>query len=179
MLLKLLVVIIEVTELVGEDVSVRTEVEGILAKSLLQSHNIEAQTVLSCDFITLREMIDLLVLVKSLVLVTLARAGAPQDVPLMGVGGREPMLLQDRPTKFIVEPDHLVEQLGVLNVVALLVAVVRERARDHLLVRDVLEVQEFTLILILLIVKALPRVGSLTEEASLAANRGPIRRARG
>jgi len=34
-LLEFLVVIIEVTEFVGQDVSVRAEVEGILAESLL------------------------------------------------------------------------------------------------------------------------------------------------
>ena len=59
--------------------------------------------------------------------------------------------------------------------VAFLVAVVWQRASDHLLVGDVLEVQEFTLVLILLIVKPLPSVRRLAEEAGLAAHRRPVR----
>ena len=49
------------------------------------------------------------------------------------------MLLQDRSCKFVVKSDHLVQQLRILDVVGLLVAVVGELASDHLLVCDVLE----------------------------------------
>ena len=45
--------------------------------------------------------------------------------------------------------------------VALLVAVVWERPRNHSLICDVLEVQKLTLVLILLIVEALARVARL------------------
>ena len=97
----------------------------------------------------------------------------------MRVCGREAVLLQNRPTELIVKADHFVEQLRVLNMVALLIAVVRETARDHLLVGDVLEVQELALVLILLVVEALARIGSLGEEAGLARDGGAIGRAGG
>ena len=55
--------VIKVTELIRQDVSIWTKVKRILAKSLLQSHNIKAKSVLPCDFIALWEVIDLLVLI--------------------------------------------------------------------------------------------------------------------
>ena len=51
--------------------------------------------------------------------------------------------------------------------VAFLVAVVRERTGHHLLVSDVLEVEELALVLILLVVETLACIRSLGEEASL------------
>ena len=71
------------------------------------------------------------------------------------------MLLQYRPAKLIVESDHFVKQLRVLNVIALLIAVVGQTASHHLLVCDVLEVQKLALVFILLVVEALARVGRL------------------
>ena len=67
MLLKLLVVSVEVSKLVWQDVSVRYEVEACFAKLLLHPHHVVAQSILSCDFITLREMVDLLVLIQTFV----------------------------------------------------------------------------------------------------------------
>ena len=81
------------------------------------------------------------------------------------------MLLKDAAGQLIVEPDHLIQQLRVLDVVRLLVAVVGQRARHHLLVSDVLEVQKFALILILLVVEVLSSVRGLRKEAGLARNR--------
>lgn len=52
--------------------------------------------------------------------------------------------------------------------VALLVAVVRQRARYHLLVSDVFEVQEFALVLVVVVIEALACVARLREEACLA-----------
>ena len=63
MLFELLVVVIKVTELIRQDVSIWTKVKRILAKPFLQTHNIKAKSVLSRDFIALREVIDLLVLI--------------------------------------------------------------------------------------------------------------------
>ena len=51
--------------------------------------------------------------------------------------------------------------------VPLLVAVVRELSSDHLLVCYILEMEEFALVLVLLVIEALASVGSLREEASL------------
>lgn len=45
--------------------------------------------------------------------------------------------------------------------VALLVAVVRQRTRHQLLVCDVFEVQEFALVLVVVVIEALARVARL------------------
>ncbi len=74
MLLQLLVVIVEVAELVGQDVGVRTEIKGTLSKALLEANDVEAKSVFACDFIALREVVYLLVLIQSLILVGLAGA---------------------------------------------------------------------------------------------------------
>lgn len=58
-----LVVRIEFTELVGEDVGVGHKVEVVLSILLLHSDNVAAESVFSGDFVTLREMVDLLKLV--------------------------------------------------------------------------------------------------------------------
>lgn len=176
-LLQLLIVVIEITEFIWQDVGIWTKVKRILAESFLKAYNIEAQTILPGNLVALRKVIDLLILVESLILVTLARTWAPEKVPLMGIRWTEAMLLKHWPAKLIIESDHLVKQLWVFNVVALLVAVVREWARNHLLVRNVLEVQELTLVLILLVVEALPRVTCLREEASLTRDRRAVSRA--
>ena len=84
------------------------------------------------------------------------------------------MLFQDGTTELVVEADHLVKKFRVLNVVALLIAVVGQRTSDHLLVGDVFEMKEFALVLILLVVEALTRVGGLREEPCLAGNRGAV-----
>ena len=68
------------------------------------------------------------------------------------------MLLEDGPAQLVIETDHLVEQLRVLNMVAFLVAVVGELSSDHLLVCYVLEVEELALVLVLLVIEALASV---------------------
>ena len=56
--------------------------------------------------------------------------------------------------------------------VTLLVAVILKLPCDHLLVRYILEVQELTLVLILLVIKTLARVARLGgKEAGLARGR--------
>jgi len=62
-LAQLLVVGVEIVELLGQDVSVRNEVELGTTETLLHLDIVVAQTVLSCNLITLREMIDALELI--------------------------------------------------------------------------------------------------------------------
>lgn len=103
--------VVKVSELIRQDVGIWAKVKCILSKPFLETHDIEAESVLSRDFIALWEVIDLLILVQALILVALARAGAPENVPFVGVCGREAVLLQYRPTKLIIKSDHLIEQL--------------------------------------------------------------------
>ena len=71
MLLELLIVVVKVAKLIWQDVSVWAEVKCTLAEPFLQPHDVEAKAVLPRNFITLREVIDLLVLIESLILVAL------------------------------------------------------------------------------------------------------------
>ena len=74
MLLQLLIVVVKVAEFVRQDISVRAEIESTLAEALLQTHDVEAEAILTRNFVALREVVNLLVLVQTLVLVGLAGA---------------------------------------------------------------------------------------------------------
>ncbi len=50
--------------------------------------------------------------------------------------------LQNRPYQLIIEPQHLIEQFAVLNVIALLVTVKLHRISHHLLFCDWFENEE-------------------------------------
>lgn len=63
MLPQFLVVRVEFTKLIGKDVGVGHKVEVVLSILLLHSDNVAAESVFSGDFVTLREMVDLLKLV--------------------------------------------------------------------------------------------------------------------
>lgn len=67
MLLQLLVMGIEVSEFVWEDIGVRHEVEVLFPESLLHANHVETETVLPRDLIALWEMVDLLILVQSFI----------------------------------------------------------------------------------------------------------------
>jgi len=71
-LLQLLIMLVKLTELIWQDVGVRYKVKMLFAKSLLHSDNIKAKPVFPCNFVTLREVVDLLVLVQAFVQVALA-----------------------------------------------------------------------------------------------------------
>ena len=68
-LLQLLVMIVEVAKFIRQDVGVWAEVKGRLAKSFLHADDVETESVFSGDFITLREMVDLLILIQTFILV--------------------------------------------------------------------------------------------------------------
>jgi hypothetical protein len=63
---------VEFAKFIRQNVRVWHEVEVLLSIPLLHPDNIEAQTVLSGDLVTLREVIDLLVFVQALVEIALA-----------------------------------------------------------------------------------------------------------
>ena len=67
MLLQFLVVFIKFTELIRQDIGVWHEVKVLLTKSLLHSNNVEAEPIFSCDFVALREMVNFLILVETLI----------------------------------------------------------------------------------------------------------------
>ena len=72
MLLQLLVVVVEIAKFIRQDVGVWAEIESILAESFLKPDYIKAKSILAGDLVTLREVIDLLVLIEALILIALA-----------------------------------------------------------------------------------------------------------
>lgn len=77
MLFQLLIVLVELSKFIGENVGVRYKVKVLLAIPLLHPNNIETESVFSCDLMTLWEMIDLLVLIQSLIEITLTTGRVP------------------------------------------------------------------------------------------------------
>jgi hypothetical protein len=77
MLFQFLVMVIKVAKLVWKYVGVWDEVESCFTEFLLHANEIKAKTVLTGNLMTLREVVDLLVLVQALVLIGLASARAP------------------------------------------------------------------------------------------------------
>ena len=92
--LQLHVVAVEVAKLIRQNVGVWSEVKCGLPKLFLETHDVEAEAILPGDLVTHREVIDLLVFVKTLVLVALAGARGPEDVPIVGVGDGKAVLLK-------------------------------------------------------------------------------------
>lgn len=90
-LLKLLVVSIKVTKFIREDVSVRHEVEVLLAVAFLHPHYVVTQPVLPRYLVTIWEMIDLLVFIESFIDVAFATTTTPEHIPLMRFGMCEPI----------------------------------------------------------------------------------------
>ena len=72
MLLQLLIVFVEFAELVRQDVGVWNEVPLGLSIAFLHPDDVKAKTVLARNFMTLREVVDLLILIEAFVQVTLA-----------------------------------------------------------------------------------------------------------
>lgn len=123
MLLQLLVVLVELTKFIWQNVSIGNKVKVLLSISFLHSDNVKAEPIFSCDFVTLWEVIDLLVLIEAFVQVALAAGGGPQNVPFVRLGGLEICGFENRANQFVVESEHFVQQLTVLDVIALLVSV--------------------------------------------------------
>ena len=72
MLLQLLIMLIKFSKLVWQNIGIWHEIEMLFSKPFLHPHTVEAESILSRDLMTLREMVDLLILIKSLVKVALA-----------------------------------------------------------------------------------------------------------
>ena len=72
MLFELLVVLVELTKLVWKDVGIWNKVKMLLAESFLHSYDVEAKTVFSRDFMTLRPMVNFLVFVEAFVEIAFA-----------------------------------------------------------------------------------------------------------
>jgi hypothetical protein len=120
MLLQLLVMRIEITEFIWENVGIWDKVKVCLAIFLLHADHIIAKAVFSGNFVALREVIDFLVLIQAFIEIALAARRAPQNVPLMRLCVSEPVAFEDRSQKLVVKTQHFEQKLRILNVVRLL-----------------------------------------------------------
>lgn len=107
----------EVSVLIWKDVGVWHEVIVLSSVLLLHLDVVEAQSVLSSDFIRGWEMVESLELVKSFVQVSLTTATGPQHVPFVRFSVREVVGLTQRSHQFGVTLQNFVKHLVVVNVV--------------------------------------------------------------
>ena len=106
--LELLVVAQELSIFVGQDVGVRHEVKSIPTKLLLHLNVVEAQTIFPCDLVRVREMVESLEFVQTLVEISFAATTSPEQVPLMRLGVVEAIGFAQAPNQFSVSLQDLI-----------------------------------------------------------------------
>ena len=109
---------VEVVKLIWQDIRFGDEIELLAAEALLHLHVVIAQSVFPRDFIALRKMINPLVLVQAFVQVALARAGRPEQVPLMRLSVLKIVVFEERTHKFSLAFQYLVQHFLIVNVMA-------------------------------------------------------------
>ena len=77
MLLLLLIMLIKLSELIRQDVCIRNKIKMLFAIPFLHPDDVEAESILPGNFMTLREMVDLLILIQAFIQITLTAGGAP------------------------------------------------------------------------------------------------------
>jgi hypothetical protein len=78
MLFKLLVMVVKVTELIGQNVSVRSKVKSLSTEFFLHSDDVKAHPVFTRNLVGLWEFVDLLKLVQAFILVRFAAPTGPE-----------------------------------------------------------------------------------------------------
>lgn len=136
---------IKISKLIRKNVCVRHKVEVLLAEPFLHSHDVIAESVFPCDFVALRKVVDLLILIESFVNVGFATTGTPKNVPLMRLCVSKAIRFKDRPDQLIVEAKHFVKKLTVLDMIRFLISLELLRIGNHLIFLDVLECDVFVL----------------------------------
>ena len=72
----------------------------------------------------------------------------------MRLGRRESSGLEHRPDQFVIESWHFVQELAILDMVTLLVAIKLHITRYHLLFCDIFENQEVGLVLVVEVIRS-------------------------
>lgn len=130
----------EFSKLIWQNEGVRDEVEILFSMFELHLDYVFAQFVFSGDFIARREMIDLLMLIKSLIEVRLAAAVAPEHIPVMRLRVIASASLKHRSHQPSLPVHYLVKKLAALLAarcaICLIVSEDRSVALDHLAVGD-------------------------------------------
>ena len=81
--------------------------------SVLEFVDVYRQSIFPGDFVALRKVVYLLVLVQTLIQVVFAGAAAPEYIPIMTLGMNKAICLQYRPHQLSVSPEYFVQQLKV------------------------------------------------------------------
>lgn len=162
MLFQLLIVLIKFSKLIRKDVGIRNKIVVLLAKPFLHSYYIKAKSIFSSNFVALWEMIDFLVFVKTLIKITFTWWRRPKNIPFMRFSSGKPSSFKHWPYEFVVESEHLVKELTVLNMVRLLISIKLHVVGNHLLVGDILKHQEIRLVLVVIVAR-LRTVGLIKE----------------
>ena len=118
MLPQALIVRVEIVKLIRQDVGIGNEVVLLPAEPLLHLDIVVTEAIFARDLVTLRKVVDPLMLIEALVHVALARGGRPAEVPLMRLGAGEGVCLKNRTYDFRLALQHLVKHLIIVNVVA-------------------------------------------------------------
>ena len=109
-LFQLLIMIVKVTELIGQNVCVRRKVKSLSTKLFLHSNDVEAHPVFAGNLVGLRKLVDLLILVQAFILVRFAAPAGPQKIPLVTFRLRELMVLEQRTDHAIFKSYELNQQ---------------------------------------------------------------------
>ena len=86
----------EVVEFIWKNISLGDEVKLLSTKTLLHLDIVVAESILPRNLVTLWKVIDSLELVQALIQIALARAGRPEEVPLVRVSMAEGIVFQNR-----------------------------------------------------------------------------------
>jgi len=103
-LLQLLVVGVEVPEFIRQDVCIWHEIEVLLSIFFLHLDHVETKSIFPGNFIALRKVVNLLVLIQSFIQIRLAVRSSPENIPLMRLSIIESIQLKHRPQQLIVKP---------------------------------------------------------------------------
>lgn len=77
-LFQLLVVVVKVSKLFRQNISVRSQIKSRFTELLLHPYYIKTHTIFACNFVRLRKLIYFLVFVQTFILVTLAASTRPK-----------------------------------------------------------------------------------------------------
>ena len=114
----------EIVEFIWQNVSVRNEVKLLSSEPLLHLHVVIAEAVFPCDLVALWKVIYSLELVQSFIQVALARAGRPEQIPLMRLRMLKAVVFKELADQLSFAFEYLVEHLRIVNMVTSLLPLV-------------------------------------------------------
>ena len=103
---------IEISELIGQIISVRYDVKSLLAEFILHFDNVGAQSVFPCELETIGEVVDLLIFIQIVVDILLVGLTWPKDIPVVWLCLLEAIDLEDGAQKLGFALDELEKHIS-------------------------------------------------------------------